>query len=131
MALTVFICDDNDGDVTLLLHAFTTAGFVADMMRARDGDEAIKFLETDPVLNLVILDQRLPGQSGQEVVQRLRHGGHFPRCPVVMMTSQLGKERDDLRALGVHTILEKPFSLEGYLEVGASLANLASNGIHQ
>jgi CheY-like chemotaxis protein len=124
MPRTVFICDDNDGDVALLLHAFTTTGFIADTMRARDGAEAIEFLETDPVLDLVILDQRLPRQSGQEVVQHLRRGGHFPSCPVIMMTSRLGKEGKDLRALGVHTILEKPFSLEGYLEVGASLANL-------
>jgi CheY-like chemotaxis protein len=127
MARTVFICDDNDGDVGLLLQAFTTAGFSPDIIRARDGAEAIRFLEIDPVLDLVILDQRIPLHSGQEVVQHLVRCGHFPGCPVIVMTSQLGNERERLQALGVHTILEKPFSLEGYMEVGSSLANLVVN----
>ena len=128
MSRTVFICDDNDGDVGLLLQAFSTAGFSPDIIRARDGAEAIRFLETDPVVDLVILDQRVPLHSGQEVVQQLSLRGHFPSCPVIVMTSQLGKERDQLHALGVHSILEKPFSLEGYMEVGSSLASLVASG---
>jgi CheY-like chemotaxis protein len=128
MSRTVFICDDSDGDVGLLLQAFTTAGFSPDIIRARDGAEAIRFLETDPVLDLVILDQRVPLHSGQEVAQHLASRGHFPRCPVIVMTSQVGKGREQLQALGIHTILEKPFSLEGYLEVGSSLANLVASG---
>lgn len=128
MPRTVFICDDNDGDVGLLLQAFTTAGFSPDIIRARDGAEAIRFLETDPVLDLVILDQRVPLHSGPEVALHLAGRGHFPRCPVIVMTSHLSRESEYLQALGVHTILEKPFSLDGYLEVGSSLANLVTSG---
>ncbi len=128
MSCTVFICDDNDADVGLLLQAFTHAGFSPEIVRARDGAEAIRFLESDPVLDLVILDQRVPLHSGQEVVQHLARRGHFPLCPVIVMTSRLGNESEQLHALGVHTILEKPFSLEGYIEVGSSLANLVRSG---
>ena len=120
----IFICDDNDNDVALLLHSFTTAGFEPDTMRARDGEEAIQYLETDPKLNLVILDHRLPRKSGPEVIEHLRNVGHFPTCPVVLLTSRLGKEHEALNAKGVHAILEKPFSLDDYLKVGVSLANM-------
>jgi CheY-like chemotaxis protein len=124
MACKVLICDDNDSDVSLLLHSFATSGVSVDTVRARDGEEAINFLKGRPDLDLIVLDNRLPRKSGREVLEALKSRDCFPFCPIVMLTSRLGNERDEMMALGVHTLLEKPLSLEGYLQVGESLARL-------
>ena len=124
MRSRILICDDNDGDVYILLDTLKTVGLSFDYIRARDGAEALGFL-TGPVgFDLVILDQWLPRMSGLEVIQALRSKGGFPDCPVVILTSGMGKERKELGALGVHTIFEKPLSLDGYLEIGESIAKL-------
>jgi CheY-like chemotaxis protein len=124
MACKVLICDDNDSDVSLLMHSFATSGVSVDSVRARDGEEAINFLQDRPDLDLIVLDNRLPRRSGREVLEVLTSRGCFPFCPIVMLTSRLGNERDEIIALGVHTVLEKPLTLEGYLQVGESLARL-------
>ncbi len=124
MACKVLICDDNDSDVSLLMHSFVTSGASVDIVRARDGEEAINILKDRPDLDLIVLDNRLPRKSGREVLEDLKSRGCFPFCPIVMLTSRLGNERDEIIALGVHTVLEKPLTLEGYLQVGESLARL-------
>jgi CheY-like chemotaxis protein len=70
------------------------------------------------------LDHRLPRKSGLDVVEILQNQGRFPSCPVVVLTSRLGNEQEKLSAMGVQAVLEKPFSLGGYLKVGEFLAGL-------
>jgi CheY-like chemotaxis protein len=124
MAGRILICDDSDTDVSQLLHSFVVNGLSVDTVRARDGEKALGFLTGLPALDLIVLDQRLPRKSGREVLDALKSLGCFPRCPVVMLTSRLGPDWEEMIALGVYTILEKPLSLEGYLKVGESLAQL-------
>src|SRR5579862_2786404 len=122
MSCRILICDDSNDDSALLLHSLLTAGVTVDCTRARDGDEALDFLMTTPEFDLVVLDHRLPRKSGLDVVEILHGHGRFPSCPVIVLTSHLGNEQQRLSALGVQAVLEKPFSLEGYLNVGEFLA---------
>lgn len=130
MRYRLLICDDNDDDVYILMDALKTVGLAVDCVRARDGVQALKFLTSQADIDsharfdLVIMDHRLPLESGLEVLQALRKAGNFPNCPVVILTSRVGKEREAMDALGVQTVLEKPLSLDGYLEVGETLAKL-------
>lgn len=124
MPCRILICDDSNDDVALLLHSLLNAGLTVDSIRARDGDEALDFLTAAREFDLVVLDHRLPRKSGLDVVEILQRQGRFPRCPMVMLTSRLGNEQQRLSALGVQAVLEKPFSLEGYLKVGEFLAGL-------
>jgi len=124
MSCRILICDDNDDDVYFLLHALKSADLSVDSTRARDGEEAFAYLSNGEKYDLVILDQHLPRKSGKEVIELVRSLGKFPSCPIVVFTSTLGKEEEDLRGLGVQLVLEKPFSLEGYQEIGESLAKL-------
>jgi|SRR5579871_1446351 len=124
MPCRVLICDDSNDDVSLLLHSLGTVGFATDSTRARDGVEALESLTTGREFDLVILDHRLPRKSGLDVVETLQSQGRFPACPVVVLTSRMGREQEKLTAMGVQAVLEKPFSLEGYLRVGEFLAGL-------
>ena len=124
MRYKILICDDNDFDVYILLASLNIIGLSIEVLRARDGVEALNCLSRDSELDLVILDHWLPKKSGLDVIHELRRCGGFPQCPVVVLTSSLGKEHEALRNLGVHAILEKPLNLDGYRRVGESLAKL-------
>jgi DNA-binding NarL/FixJ family response regulator len=62
-------------------------GLVTDLevvAEARDGEEALRIIpEADP--DVVLLDVRLPGRSGLEVLAELRHAGKLP--PTLILTT--------------------------------------------
>ena len=50
---------------------------------AHSGQQALEVFDED--IDAVLLDRRMPGMSGDEVLERLREEGHG--CPVVMVTA--------------------------------------------
>jgi two-component system, chemotaxis family, response regulator Rcp1 len=91
--------------------------------RARDGSEALaklKSLAADATvqIRLVLLDLRLPGISGMEVLAAIRGDESFRQIPIVVLT---GKAREADRVLciekGAQEYIEKPWDLEGLEKV--------------
>ncbi len=81
--------------------------------RARYADR-----EAYPFPNLVLLDLKLPGIDGFEVLRQIKSTPLLKRLPVVILTSS--KEEGD-RALsydiGANSYLVKPVSFDGFLDV--------------
>ena len=71
-----------------------------------------------PMPNLVLLDLKLPGIDGFEVLRQIKSTPILKRLPVVILTSS--KEEGD-RALsydhGANSYLVKPVSFDGFLGV--------------
>lgn len=61
--------------------------------------------------DLVFLDLRLPGVSGEVLLEDLRHAGNY--IPVVVMSAMVPREEAVVRLKkhGIVDFLEKPFSL--------------------
>lgn len=78
-----------------------------------DGGEALELIALT-TYDLVILDLRLPGMTGLEVLRRLRDRGHA--MPVLVLTAQDSVEFkvDALRA-GADDYVTKPFAFEELL----------------
>jgi CheY-like chemotaxis protein len=55
------------------------------------GDTAIEFLNTHPV-DLVLLDYRMPGMDGPDVLRRIRADVDFQNLPVMFLTANNDKE---------------------------------------
>ena len=127
MACRILICDDNDEDVALLMHALATAQLEMNPVRARDGDEALQLLSNDSSYDLVVMDQHLPRKMGGEVLQFLGDCNRLPSCPVVFFSSQPQLGGPCVSAATM--IVEKPFSLDGYLLLGAAIADLYRKAI--
>lgn len=124
MNYRILICDDNDGDVYILLMSLKAAGLVFESVRASDGEETMAFLTSPARFDLVILDLRLPCLSGIDVIQALEERNLLPTCPIIVLSSRLGREREILSRFPTTTIWEKPLSLDGYTEVAHSIAKL-------
>jgi response regulator of citrate/malate metabolism len=80
---------------------------------ARSAREAVRALESDPTVGLLLLDMHLPDGHGLGLLQRLRAAGHL--CDVIAVTS--ARDADVVRhavAQGVVLYLLKPFTFESF-----------------
>jgi CheY-like chemotaxis protein len=114
-------------DVELTLDAFREARLMNTVRVANNGQMALDYLfgrgqYTDrsayPLPNLILLDLKLPGIDGFEVLRQIKSTPVLKRLPVVILTSS--KEEGD-RALtydiGANSYLVKPVSFDGFLGV--------------
>ena len=99
------------------LHA---AGYVTDS--AENGEEAWAMLQANPQrFSVVLLDRRMPGIDGLEVLRRIKQEPTLAHIPVIMQTAMT--EPDDILAglrAGAHYYLTKPFTSETLLAIVAT-----------
>jgi CheY-like chemotaxis protein len=92
------------------------------------GEEALAFLGRQgrhaaaPRPDLVLLDLRLPGMSGHEVLAEIKQHPQWKRIPVVIMTSS-EQEKDILAAYDRHAncYVTKPVDMDKFLAVVRSI----------
>lgn len=104
----ILVAEDDDITATILRHRLEKEGF--DVVRYANGAEAYKAAaELRPAL--VLLDVKMPGMDGFELLERLRRMPSYARVPIVLLTS-MGSESDVVRAfdLGADDYIPKPFS---------------------
>lgn len=82
---------------------------------ALSGEQALEILEKE-VPDVMLLDLKMPGMDGMEVLKRAREA--FPGVQVVMLTGH-GSEQDEAEArrLGVFEYLRKPVPIENLMKV--------------
>jgi two-component system response regulator len=123
----ILLVEDSRMDVELTLDAFHEAKLLNTIHVASDGQQALDYLfgrgvyadrKTFPKPNLVLLDLKLPGVDGFEVLRQIKSTPILKRLPVVILTSSI--EEGD-RALsyenGANSYLVKPVSFDGFMSV--------------
>ncbi len=122
----VLLVEDSEGGAQLMRIAFgerlpdATLEIFADGERALDALSAGRLAEWD----LVLLDLRLPGVGGHEVLAAVRasHDERVRRMPIVVLSHSEVIE-DVLRSydLGANSHIAKPHSLDALFEVVETL----------
>ena len=80
----------------------------------RDGAAALKKIEADDDLDLIILDSELPGMHGLELLRHARTLLHRQTTPVIVFTAS-ECERDALAA-GADAFLKKPIGIRDLID---------------
>ena len=77
---------------------------------ALDGEQALKKMDDD-LPDVVVLDLKMPGMDGMEVLRKIRKA--YPKVQVIMLTGH-GSEKDEeeARKLGAFEYLQKPVEIE-------------------
>jgi CheY-like chemotaxis protein len=122
----ILLIEDNPVDIDLTLRAFAKRKLVNPIEVARDGEEAINWIEKwkegSPIPVVVLLDLKLPRKHGLEVLKVIKSHDVFKTVPVVVLTTS--SDDFDVKSayeLGANSYIVKPVDFEKFLEVAAQI----------
>ena len=128
MTHRILVVDDERDITALVAYHLAKEGFR--VSTAASGPDALKAAAEERP-DLVVLDLMLPGLSGYEVLQELRHREESREVGVLVLTARRD-EGDRIKglSLGADDYLVKPFApQELVLRVGAVLRRLAGPAV--
>jgi len=125
----VLLLEDDPDEAELMRLAFQKVDPDCDLRVAMDGQEALALAVEGGVgaeaqnrgaLHLVILDLKLPGMTGDEVLRALKSESRTQAIPVLVLTSSdLPEDVGRVYADGANALLRKPLAF-------SDLANLVA-----
>lgn len=114
----ILLVEDDPNDVLLLKRAFEKADLQSSLHIVNNGDQAIEYLKGQgtysdrqrfPSPFLLLLDLKMPGTDGFEVLQWVRSQAELKRLLVVVLTSSnVQADVDRAYELGANSYLVKP-----------------------
>ena len=114
----ILLVEDEEDDVLLIQRAFRKSGVKDNVMVVRDGEQAIAYLagtgeyedrERFPRPFLVLLDLKLPGKDGFEVLRWIRSQRGLKNLIVVVLSGSNYEDEERIaHELGANTFLVKP-----------------------
>jgi CheY-like chemotaxis protein len=127
----ILLVDDNPHDVVLIRLAFRKVGIIDTIQLVKDGAEAIRYINGGepysdrvkyPPPTLLLLDLKMPGANGFEVLKWIRSQDHLDSLVVVVMSGSR-EDADIHRAyeLGANSYLVKPTKFEDLVKMMESL----------
>jgi diguanylate cyclase (GGDEF)-like protein len=106
--ISVLLAEDDELVASLISHRLSKEGF--EISHYSDGLSAL-MAAPDMKVDLAILDVKMPGLDGFQLLEKLRKMNHYRAIPIVMLTS-MGSDKDISRGfeLGADDYIMKPFS---------------------
>jgi DNA-binding NtrC family response regulator len=102
----ILVVDDDQG----ILDSFEVLlGDRYDLVKAENGYEALRVLETNPP-QLMFLDIKMPGLNGIDVLRRLQENQKKVDVVIITATDQ-EKTENEAKSLGVIDYLKKPLDI--------------------
>jgi DNA-binding response OmpR family regulator len=105
----VLVVDDEKSIRLTLREALTDAGLP--VTEAADGDEALRALDEEEAVWLMLLDLKMPGTSGMEVLRAAheREGAERPHVAIITAHGTVENAVEAMK-LGATDFIQKPFS---------------------
>lgn len=95
---TIFLVEDNRGDIRLIQEALKSTTIDCNVAIARDGVEAMAYLrrqegyQVEHLPDLILLDLNLPRKDGREVLAEIKADPNLRHIPVVVLTTSRNEE---------------------------------------
>ena len=124
--LDIVLIEDDDNDAELAIIALKKAIKNVEVMRLKDGEEALEFFANNDNLaqkpKLILLDLKMPKIDGLEVLKEIRSHEWVKNLPIVMLTSS--REHKDIIEsynLGINSYVVKPVSFKEFADTISSI----------
>jgi CheY-like chemotaxis protein len=124
--VTILIAEDDDGHALLIERNLKRAGIVNDIMRFKNGGDTLDFLQrkgAGPRRKpgegyLLLLDIRMPGIDGVEVLRQVKADEELKKMPVIMITTTDDpREVATCHQLGCSNYVTKPIDYDKFVDV--------------
>jgi len=126
MAKRILLTEENQQLAATIVERLKQQGF--DVQHASDGVAALRAIVSEPP-DLLLLELKLPGLHGIDLIKKLRQSPRTSKLPVIVMTGFYKGERfhTAARALGVHHYLEKPLKASDLITAIQQELNLTAS----
>lgn len=124
----ILLAEDEEDYVLLVRKAFDEAGIPNPLYVVSTGIEAMAYLQGKgkyknrdeyPLPDLLLLDLKLPGHSGYEILAWARAQPGLASLRILVLTSSDRiKDVNDAYRLGANSFLTKPYDFENLIELG-------------
>ena len=114
----ILIVDDQIVNVQLLEQLLSVAGYVN--VTSTMDPRTVCALHAAAAYDIILLDLKMPGMDGFQVMEALKAGGLDPYLPVLVLTAEPGHKLRALQA-GAKDFISKPFDL---VEVKTRIHNM-------
>jgi len=128
----ILLVDDSDDDCTLMRRAFAKSNVLNPVLAVHSGPEAIDYLSSTgkyanraeyPLPALILLDIKMPGMSGLDVLRWVRSQPGLRTLRVVMLTTSRDlRDMNSAYQLGANSFLTKPVDFERFVEITRALS---------
>ena len=109
----ILIAEDNEKNIKLFRDLLRLNGY--ETLEASTGEQAIE-LATRHAPDLVLMDIRLPGMDGLEVLRQLRENERTADIPIVALTAQaMAGDRERFLEAGFNGYVSKPVNVADFI----------------
>lgn len=123
----ILLAEDRDDDIVLITKAFRKSGLDYPLYVVNNGEDVLSYLQgvgkfsnraEYPLPDLLLLDLKMPGTDGFEVLRWIRSQPGFGSLRILVLTSSIDVH-DVNRAygLGANSFMVKPFDFENTKEL--------------
>ena len=122
----ILLVEDNPVDIDLTLRAFKKRNLNNPIQIARNGEEALAYIEKWDAGNqipvVILLDLKMPKIDGLEVLKVLKAHEKYATIPVVVLTtSSDNKDIESAYKLGANSYIVKPVNFDKFVEVASQI----------
>lgn len=113
---TVLIVDDDMRNIYSLTNALEEEGMHC--LTAENGKEAVKLLNKNFTINIVLMDVMMPEMDGYEATLEIRKSDHYKKVPIIALTAKAMKgDREKCLAVGMSDYITKPVDISQLLSL--------------
>ncbi|HEY1697040.1 MAG TPA: response regulator [Polyangiaceae bacterium] len=112
----VLIVEDDVRNVFALTSVLESRGARVEI--ARNGREALRHLEQNPGVDLVLMDIMMPEMDGLHATREIRRQQAFARLPIIALTAKaMADDRESCLAAGANDYIAKPLDVDKLLSL--------------
>ena len=96
-------------------------------MSASQGQQALRLVDTEDLIDIIILDLRMPVLDGFGVLDQMNNTPGKPSIPIVILSANITPDvLQRLRKYNVNAIIEKPFEMDDLIGLVNQILSVAS-----
>lgn len=108
---TVLIADDDVRNIFSLTKALEKHNM--NVVSAIDGKEALKILDENPTVDIVLMDMMMPEMDGYESTSRIRRNPKYKQLPILAVTAKaMMGDREKCIKAGASDYISKPVDID-------------------